>query len=321
MKPAAAVAVQARDLALAGLVVLVALPLWALPWGLAARLGTLYGRVAGLFWPLGRRVSMINLRRAFGPPMSRRRARRMTAEVFGNLGRSLADGIQLGRRSKAGTAGWEPQLDVEDPCLERALLADPRPKVFVTGHLGSWEVATRILASRATRGGAAIARKIDNPYLDALVRRLRLSDPSQLIEKQGAVSEALARLRAGESIAMLLDENGGWRGLFVPFFGRVASTRRTPALLSLKTGAPIVLGAAVRRGGRFLYRLAVIDPVARGMAGPEAVAPLTREITAQWEAWVRDDPAQWRWIHWRWRNQPDGSVETYTRKDLEEAFR
>jgi len=311
----------ARDLFLTLVVVPVAFPLWGLPWRAAERLGAFYGRIAGLFWPLGRRVAMINLRRAYGSAMSRGLARRMTGEVFANLGHSLAEGIQFSRRLKTGPPGWERLYEAERPDLERAILADPRPKIFVTGHLGSWEIATMILALRTGLGGAAIARRVDNPFLNALVRRLRLSDPSQWIEKMGAVPEALSRLRSGESVALLLDENGGKRGPFVPFFGRLASTRKTPALLSLKTGAPIVLGAAVRRGEKFLYRLAFIDPAARGETGHEAIVPLTREIAALWESWVRDDPAQWRWIHWRWRSRPDGAEETYTRKDLEEAFR
>src|SRR5207237_662532 len=81
-------------------------------------------------------------------------------------------------------------------------------------------------------------------------------------------------------------------------FGRPASTGRLPALLSLKTGAPIVVGACVRRPGRrFLYRLALLE--AGRERDAEAVALLTQQIVATLERWVRDDPTQWRWIHWR----------------------
>jgi KDO2-lipid IV(A) lauroyltransferase len=244
----------------------------------------------------------------------------MTRAVFANLGRSVAEGIQFARRFKGGEAGWESLYTPESPELEAALLADPRPKIFVASHLGSWEISAMLLALRTGGRGAAIARRVDNPFLDALVKRIRLTDPSQWIEKKGAIPVALAHLSAGESVALLLDENGGKRGPFVPFFGRVASTRKTPALLSLRTGAPIVVGAAVRRDGRFLYRLALIDPSVRSQSDPRTVEELTREIVAIQERWIREDPAQWRWIHWRWRSRPDGTEETYTRRDLEEAF-
>src|SRR5205807_7917448 len=129
-------------------------------------------------------------------------------------------------------------------------------------------------------------------------------------DKTGAAAAALARLRRGDSVAMLLDENGGYRGVFVEFFGRPASTGRLPALLSLETGAPIVVGACVRRPGRrFLYRLALLE--AGRERDAEAVALLTQQIVATLERWVRDDPTQWRWIHWRWKTRPDGSGEAY----------
>ena len=120
-----------RDLLLTLPVVLLALPLWALPWPLAARLGRFYGRAAGLGWPLARRVAMINLRRALG--LDRAAARRFTFEVFAHLGQSIADGLQCARRRtpaiEANAAGGA--LDVlyriESPALAARVLADPRP--------------------------------------------------------------------------------------------------------------------------------------------------------------------------------------------------
>lgn len=191
--------------------------------------------------------------------------------------------------------------------------------MFVTGHLGSWEVLAMLLDLRTGGRGAAIARRVDNPFLDAVVRRLREPRPGQWIEKRGAVPLALRRLRQGDSVVLLFDENGGPRGPFVDFFRRPASTRKTAALLALAAGAPLVLGAAVRRPGPapFLVRLAVLETAGLGPAG---ILPLTRELARIYEGWVRDDPLQWRWVHWRWKHRPDGAVETYRRRDLAACF-
>ena len=109
-----------RDLLLTLPVVLLALPLWALPWPLATRLGRFYGRVAWLGWPLARRVAMINLRRAFG--LERAAARRFTLEVFTHLGQSIADGLQAARR---GGAALDALYRLEDPELVARVLAVP----------------------------------------------------------------------------------------------------------------------------------------------------------------------------------------------------
>lgn len=316
---AGVLALRAAELLATVAVVVVALPVWVLPRRPALAIARAYGWIAGACWPMGRRVCMINLRRAYGDTVTRRKARRLTWAIFGNLGVSIGEGLKFAKRMRRDQTGWEEAYVAEDSELERRIVDDPRPKILVTGHLGSWEVAGMLAGLRAGPRAAAVARRIDNPFLDAVVHRIRWLRDDQRIEKRGASTVAMRRLEAGDSIAMLLDENAGPRGLFVEFMGRPASTSKTAALLSLRSGAPIVLGAAVRRPGdpRPLYRLALIEP-SREASDP--VRALTEEVTRRWERWVLEDPLQWRWIHWRWRHRPDGTEETYRRRDLLECF-
>lgn len=311
--------VLARDLLLTLVALPFLVPLRLLPWNAAGRLGSLYGLAAWAVLGTSRRAGLVNLRRAFGPSLSRAEAGHAVRAVFASLGRSLAEGIRFSALPGRADGSWRALYDAEDPGLEARILADPRPKVFVTGHLGSWEVAMQMLDLALEGRGAAVARSVDNPFLDALLRRVRRGDGA-LIEKRGAVGPALAALRSGTSVAVLLDENGGRSGPFPLFFGRPASTRKTAALLSARTGAPIVVGAAVRRGERFLFRLAFFEAPGNGVPTPSDVLETTERIVRVWEAWVREDPLQWRWIHWRWKTRPGGSEETYTRRDVTAAF-
>lgn len=310
-----------RDFLLTLPVVAFAAPLWLLPWRAALALGAFYGRCAFFLWPVARRAGMINLHRAYGSTLDRATARRRILEVFGSLGRGIAEGIQFSRRFKRG-GDWRSLCVPENPELEARIVSDPRPKIFVTAHLGSWEVAMATASLRASAPGAAIARRVDNPFLNVFVKRLRLRSGSEWIEKRGAAPEALRRLRLGENVAMLADENAGPRGVFVDFFGRPASTHKTPALLSALSRAPIVVGAALRRQGRFVFKLAVLEPGSSSEsrnAGVE-IRRLTSQIAAVFESWIREDPWQWRWIHWRWRHRPDGTEESYSRQDVTACF-
>jgi len=306
------------ELVLTAVVVAAALPLWLLPRGAAVSLGRLYGLVAFVGWPRARRVAMINLRRALD--LERRAARAMTARVLSELGASVAEGVHFARRYRGSDASWQEAYRPEDAELERRILADPRPKVFVTAHLGSWEAGAMILARRFGERGAFIVRRVDNPFLDRVVRWLRLERDSQWLEKRGGAGEALSRLRGGQSVGMLLDEDAGSRGIFVEFFGRAASTQKTAALLSLMTDAPVVVGALVRCPGAVpVYRLRQLEPAAYERSD-EGGCRLTQDVTRILEEWIRDAPAQWRWIHWRWRQRPDGSREGYGRRDLRACF-
>jgi KDO2-lipid IV(A) lauroyltransferase len=310
--------VTLRDALLTIAVVPVALPVCLLPWTLATGLGRWYGYLLSAISPRSRRIGLINLRRAFGAGVSMREGRRVIRAAYASLGQSIAEGLQL------GFGRWQtdrlPPYECDDPELERRILGDPRPKLFVTAHLGSWELAVACAAARTGGAGAVVFRRVDNRFIDALWQWVRHKRGADFIEKRGAAARAAAALRAGQHVAMLIDENGGYRGVFVPFFGRPASTRKTPAVLSLLTGAPIVLGACIRRPGHpYLYRLAMFEPP-RHLEPGRAVLELTARVLAVLETWIRDDPAQWRWVHWRWKTRPDGSEERYRRADLHAAF-
>lgn len=305
------------DVIVAAGVAAVVLPLWVLPRRAAGWIGRRYGDIGYAAYGLGRRTGAINLRRACGPAMTRARARRMTRLVFESMTQAVAEGVWCLRPGGAAAFVRAGCVTEERPDLTRQALADSRQKILVTAHLGSWDLA--IIWARMAHGrGAVVQRALDNRVLQAALERAR-APLGDTIPKRGAAGESLRRLRQGQSVAMIVDENAGPRGCFVPFFGRQASAHRTPALLAMQTGSPIVMAVMVRRpGGRYLYRSAWFEP-----ADPSAVwtvDSLTAALMAQLERWVRDDPDQWRWIHWRWKARPDGTEERYDRATVRSCF-
>lgn len=313
-----------RDLLATAAVVVIATPLRLLPWRWSLRAGRFYGLVAWAGWPQARRVAALNLLRA-GTAVGE--VPGLVRRVFAELGQSVAEGISFSRHFPAGNgtlggASWRDCVTIAQPQLRDEILADPRPKVVVTAHLGSWEVLAQVLAREFGPRGAGIARRVDNPFLDKLVRRLRVVEPEQWIEKRGGGPIALQRLRQGDSVLLLLDENGGHRGVFVEVFGRLASTQPTAALLAQMSGARLVAAALLRTGSRGSWRLELADiPWPEEIPDPQAAQlEATARASRQLELWIRQVPHQWRWIHWRWRERPDGTSETYGRADLRVAL-
>jgi KDO2-lipid IV(A) lauroyltransferase len=151
-----------------------------------------------------------------------------------------------------------------------------------------------------------LARPLDNPLINDFVLGVRESGLQTIILKEGAGTAVEATLAGGGFVSILADQDAGNRGAFVPFFGRLASTWRTPAIVSMKTGAPILPGCCVRLGRKLRFRIIVGEPIyprADADVNSETLR-MTREFTRQLEGWVRDYPEQYMWLHRRWKSVP-----------------
>jgi KDO2-lipid IV(A) lauroyltransferase len=300
-----------------GFVVALALPLWFLPWRPAMALARGYGYLAAICWPPGLRIATINLTRAYGATKNRGEIRRLALASCASMTQSIAEKMQIVRRHGASDPLPGDICEFENPAA-LARFRTQGPRLFVQAHFGSWEVGGGVAFSLVGHRGAAVIRDLDNPFLNRLVARLRFHDPAtHSFDKRGGARKALARLRAGDSIGMVMDEDAGSRGVLVDFFGRPASTSLLAARLALLAGVPIFVAACVRRPGqKFLYRLTLVEPPDPALPRKRAELLLTERIVSILEEWIRANPEQWRWMHWRWKTRPDGSRETYGLRDL-----
>jgi KDO2-lipid IV(A) lauroyltransferase len=123
----------------------------------------------------------------------------------------------------------------------------------------------------------------------------------------GAAKQMLRALRQGEILGLLIDQDTRVQSVFVNFFGAPASTPRAAADLALRTGAAVVVGFCQRDAqGRYQMSMRELDlPHADGEA---AVVALTAALTARIEEAIRAAPAQWVWMHQRWKTQPPGEL-------------
>src|SRR5690606_19800241 len=125
-----------------------------------------------------------------------------------------------------------------------------------------------------------------------------------VIDFQRATRQALHALRAGRAVAFAADQHAGRSGLWVPFFGRPASTYRGPALMALRTGAPVFLSIPLRMpDGMYEITLEPIEIERTGDMDLD-VLRLTEAYSLRLEAAVRANPEQYVWQHRRWRTPP-----------------
>ncbi|MFN3483940.1 MAG: lysophospholipid acyltransferase family protein [Planctomycetota bacterium] len=184
--------------------------------------------------------------------------------------------------------------------LERLLRERGKGVIVTIGHLGNWELIGLAVARAGWRLNS-LARPIENPWVDRYLNRFRTLTGQEIISKYHALGAMIQALRRNELLVIQIDQDARRSGVFVNFFGRPASTHRSPALLALKYGTPIVVADIFREGN--LHRCVLSDPLDpetfRGR--PDPVRALTEAFTEIFEGYVRRHPDQWFWVHDRWK--------------------
>jgi len=275
----------------------------ALPVAMALAVADALAWLAYRFDRRHREVAADNLRHAFPDVTDPVAIDRRVRAVFRHFIRLVVEIAVLPRRLHAGN--WRKHVQFPDAPLVIDRLLSRRPLFFLTGHFGNWEAGGYVLGLLGFRT-YAVARVLDNPYLDDFLRRFREATGQKLLAKKGDFDQMEAILRAGGVIATLADQDAGQRGLFVDFFHRPASTHKAVALLALEYNVPMLVTGIRHTGKPLSYEIVVeelIDP-AEYAGNPDAVRAMTQRFTAALERIIRQSPEQYFWLHRRWKHQP-----------------
>lgn len=283
--------------------------LGVLPRGLAREIGAAVGALA--FRGLGRlrKVGLRNLALAF-PEKTEAEREAILRLVYRNLGYLLAEFCEMPGYTAEGASRF-----IRYEGLENYLRARDKGKgvLVLTGHLGAWELSSFYHSLMGMPMGMVI-RRLDNPLVDAFVNRVRCMHGNRVIHKDDFARGLIASMRAGETVGILMDTNmTPPQGVFVPFFGVEACTASGMARIALKTGAAVVPGFLLWHETEKKYVLRFgeeLEVVNTGDAEADAVANTAR-FTAVMEAYIRQYPEQWLWMHRRWKTRPAGEAGIY----------
>ena len=265
----------------------------------AAGLGSVLYRCSGRH----RRRACTQISRAF-PGMS-------AIEVSRLAERSMQSMLQLfmietvAAPRLIGPRTWTNRVEMgELGAALRIAIAD-RPALFLTGHCGNWELLGSALALLGFPM-TALARPLDNPWLDGWIRSVREARGLRILTKFGATGEVQKVIEAGGRVAFIADQNAGDDGLFVPFFGTLASSYKSIGLLAMRHNLPIVVGATRRLDGQFRHSLCAVDVIepADWEAQDDPLFYITARFNRGIETAIRRAPEQYLWIHRRWKSRP-----------------
>ena len=249
----------------------------------------------------------------------RERARRSIAMAFPGLSdREVAEvarrsfehvamlGVELLHSPRTlGPYTWPRHVGIRNigPAIE--LLNRREPLILITGHVGNWEVMGNLLACLGYDLDA-LARPIDNPLVDRWLMSIREKRGMRIITKFDATERMVDVLDRGGALGFIADQNAGDKGLFVPFFNRLASCYKSIGLLAMNKRVPIVCGCAHRLAPDLSFEVYVPDVIRpdEWEGQPDPLLYITARYSRALELMVRRRPEQYLWSHRRWKSRP-----------------
>ncbi len=273
------------------------------PYNTAESLASWLFKSIGMGFGVRKKLALQQIGEAF-PQMTGKEKKRTITKMYQHFGRLSADMFLVGKleEKKINIVGWDNITQALQ--LGRGLL-------FISGHLGNWELAGRVLAARGIPISVVIKR-IHNGLVNEHINRIREANGIKIIYKTKALRPTIQAFKNNEALVTLIDQNARKNGYRLPFLGKQASLHTGFVRLAIKNDTPIVFGAALRNEDGtydFVFEKLVIPsefPIKRGDENA-ADDTIRREIEiakyfhGRLEHYIKQCPEQWFWLHNRWK--------------------
>ncbi len=252
---------------------------------------------------------------------SQNRITRFSRAVFQNFGITIIEVLQMTCLSKENILKRVRVIGEEN--LQK-VVKSPKGFIFISAHLGNWEMLCLFLSAYLEVPSVAVGRDIRSRMLNRLIHGLRGRFGNISIGREGAFPIMSKVLRQGGAAGLIIDQGAkSSEGIDVTFLGRDTNATPAAALLSMRCDCPILPVFCVRlQDGR----LAIIarSPVSMEKSG-DLRADLqrsTQTLTNIIEKAVNEYPEQWFWAHKRWkRNYPHYYREDIARRKRQKSKR
>jgi len=263
-----------------------------------------FANLGFIFAAKQRKIALESLTIAFGKEKTKREIEQIAKDCF----------IFLAK------AGFELMFFMDKPKLikERvqiigkenldAALSKGKGAILVSAHFGNFPLMlARIRLEGYVTSGIMRQMRDNRVEQIFLEKRTRLgiktiySQPRRL-----CVETTLKTLRNNEVVFIPIDQNFGTGGVFVDFFGKKAATATGPVVLALRTKAAVIPSFIIRQKDD-THKIIFEKPLdlEEGKTNEETIVINIQKLTRIIEAYIRRYPAEWGWIHRRWKSRPN----------------
>jgi len=232
------------------------------------------------------------------PELNEAQKAQILDDMWDNLGRIVGEYAHV---AKCSVEEIESLIEMSQETRQNLeqFKRDGKGGIIFGGHLGNWEVGPKVFIKNHMQV-STVYRPLNNPYVENLTANLR---GVELIEKSISGSRKIIDvIRKGGFVIILADQKIS-EGEAVKFFHEDAITTTSIARIALKYDVPLIPARSIRIGKNFKFRVEVEKALAIEKTGDVNfdLLKLTRSVNCKLEEWIKQYPAQWFWVHNRWK--------------------
>lgn len=248
--------------------------------------------------PIRKEITLKNLRKAF-PDYSEKRIRKIGFDSYKSFSIALVEILFI------------PFMSREQ--IENAIKCDEADKVkkfyernegliLLSGHFGNWEYIALSVSLKINVPFNVVVKSQRNPLVDAYLNKGRTKWLNKVVTLGSSIRKIYAELKGKNIVAMVADQRGSADGQRVNFFGNATSIYPGPAILAIKTKAPILFGITIRQSDySYITMISEINVENLPSEEDKQVLEISQRHMAFLESIIRKHPEQWFWMHNIWK--------------------
>ena len=258
--------------------------------------------IAALFYyiiPIRKKTVLENLHNAF-PDYSEKRLKSIAFGSYKSFAIALNEILYMPAMSKEDI---KMQVDCGNVELIREKYEENNGVILLSAHFGNWEFMATSLAAQLNIPISVVIKPQRNPYVTNWMNKARTKWNNEIVPLGISIRQTYQTLKDKKVVAMVADQRGPEESIKINFFGRELTVLTGPAVLALKTGAPVLYGISVRQDD-YSYKSVMTEISKENLpeSNEEKIKELSQRHMSYLEGYIRKYPEQWLWMHKRWKH-------------------
>jgi KDO2-lipid IV(A) lauroyltransferase len=249
--------------------------------------------------PIRKRTVIENLTNAF-PEFDKKKIGQIAFNNYKSFAITLAEILSI---------PWMDRIDIENQvnCVNKGIIKkkydEQNGVILLSAHFGNWEFVAASVAAQLNIPFSVVIKPQRNPFVTKWMNKARTKWNNRIVPLGISIRHIYQSLKDKQIVAMVADQRGSEDSIKVIFFGRTVSVHTGPAVLALKTGAPILYGVCVRQTD-YTYKTEMFEIDVNDFTGTqeEKIRDISQRHMAHLESYIRKYPEQWLWMHKRWKH-------------------